>query len=137
RGTPTLYYGDEIGMRDEPIPIDEIVDPQGLNMPEKDLSRDPARTPMQWDEGLYAGFSNAKPWLRIARNYARVNVERLRQDPYSMLVLHHKLLKLRNQEPALQLGTYTPVFSDQQVIAYQRDYPGADSFLIILNLTPR
>src|SRR5690606_13354635 len=108
RGTPTLYYGDEIGMRDEPIPIDEIVDPQGLNMPEKDLSRDPARTPMQWDEGLYAGFSNAKPWLRIARNYARVNVERLRQDPYSMLVLHHKLLKLRNQEPALQLGTYTP-----------------------------
>ena len=56
RGTPTIYYGDEIGMRDVPIPPKEIQDPQGLNMPDMDLSRDPARTPMQWDDSENAGF---------------------------------------------------------------------------------
>lgn len=137
RGTPTVYYGDEIGMRDVPIPIEEIRDPQGLNMPDKDLSRDPARTPMQWSDQPYAGFSDVAPWLRIDKRYRRINVERLREDPYSMLSLYRKLLDLRNNEPALNIGTYTPVFSNQQVIAYQRDEPGADSFLIVLNLTPR
>lgn len=137
RGTPTVYYGDEIGMRDVPIPVEEIRDPQGLNMPDKDLSRDPARTPMQWNDQPYAGFSEAVPWLRVDKRYPRVNVERLREDPYSMLSLYRKLLNLRNNEPALNSGTYTPVFSNQQVIAYQRDAPGADSFLVVLNLTPR
>ena len=65
RGTPTMYYGDEIEMRDVPIPSTEIQDPQGKNMPGKNLSRDPGRTPMQWDNSLYAGFTDGKPWLRI------------------------------------------------------------------------
>ena len=63
RGTPTIYYGDEIGMTDVPIPQDEIQDPQGVNMPDKNLGRDPSRTPMQWDSSDGAGFSKAKPWL--------------------------------------------------------------------------
>jgi alpha-glucosidase len=57
RGTPTLYYGDEIGMQDVPIPPEQVQDPQGLNMPDKNLSRDPARTPMQWDTSENAGFT--------------------------------------------------------------------------------
>ena len=71
RGTPTMYYGDEIGMRDVPIPFEEIQDPQGKNMPGKNLSRDPARTPMQWDTGNNAGFSEGIPWLRIDKRYQR------------------------------------------------------------------
>src|SRR5690606_19449730 len=71
RGTPTIYYGEEIGMRDVPIPADEVQDPQGLNMPDKNLSRDPARTPMQWDNSENAGFTGSKPWLRIDKLYSR------------------------------------------------------------------
>src|SRR4051812_13736659 len=74
RGTPTVYYGDEIGMLDVAIPIEEVQDPQGLNMPDKNLSRDPARTPMQWDSSENAGFTTGKPWLRLHRSYRRMNV---------------------------------------------------------------
>ena len=76
RGTPTIYYGEEIGMTDVPIPFEEVQDPQGLNMPDKNLSRDPGRTPMQWDSTEYAGFASSKPWLRLASNYTVVNVAR-------------------------------------------------------------
>jgi len=137
RGTPTLYYGDEIGMHDVPIPAEEIRDPQGLNMPDKDLSRDPCRTPMQWSDRPYAGFSEVAPWLRVDKKYARVNVEAQRNNYFSMLSLYRKLIQLRNGEPALNQGTYTPISSTDQLIAYRRDSPHGDSFLIILNLTSR
>src|SRR5690606_8803266 len=137
RGTPTLYYGDEIGMRDVPIPVEEIQDPQGLNMPDKDLSRDPCRTPMQWSDTPHAGFSNATPWLRVDRKYTRVNVEAQRNQYVSMLSLYRKLIQLRNAEPALNQGAYTPVASNEQLIAYRRDSALGDSFLIVLNLTSR
>ena len=137
RGTPTIYYGDEIGIYDVPIPFDEIQDPQGLNMPDKNLSRDPARTPMQWDHSAYAGFSTIKPWLRVDKGYKRQNVKIQKDDPYSMLTLYSKLIQLRNKEPALHRGTYVPVFSNQQLIMYKREAEGCDSFLIALNLTAR
>lgn len=137
RGTPTLYYGDEIGMHDVPIPVEEIQDPQGINMPDKDLSRDPCRTPMQWSDRPYAGFSETTPWLRVDKKYARVNVETQRNNYFSMLSLYRKLIQLRNREPALNQGTYTPVSSNDQLIAYRRDSPQGDSFLIVLNLTSR
>ena len=137
RGTPTLYYGDEIGMRDVPIPVEEIQDPQGLNMPDKDLSRDPCRTPMQWSDTPHAGFSNATPWLRVDRKYTRVNVEAQRNQYVSMLSLYRKLIQLRNAEPALNQGAYTPVAANEQLIAYRRDSALGDSFLIVLNLTSR
>lgn len=137
RGTPTLYYGDEIGMHDVPIPVEEIQDPQGLNMPDKDLSRDPCRTPMQWSNKPNAGFSETKPWLRVDRKYARINVDAQRHDPFSVLSLYRKLIALRNQEPALYQGSYSPVYANDQLLAYRRDSPEGDSFLIVLNLTPR
>lgn len=136
RGTPTLYYGDEIGMRDVPIPIDEIVDPQGLNMPELNISRDPSRTPMQWNESGYAGFSEHKPWLRLPDNFRRVNVETQKTDTYSTLSFYHRLIGIRKQEPALQTGDYTPVYSDKQMFAYIREKDGS-RFLILLNLSHR
>ncbi|GAA4399750.1 alpha-amylase family glycosyl hydrolase [Nibrella viscosa] len=137
RGTPTIYYGDEIGMRDVPIPFEEVQDPQGLNMPDKNLSRDPSRTPMQWDNSEYAGFTNAKPWLRLARNFARENVQAQKNDPYSMLSLYRRLIALRQQQPSLMVGNYVPVYSDNQVLAFMRQADGHPGFLVVLNLSHR
>ncbi|PQA55005.1 alpha-amylase family glycosyl hydrolase [Siphonobacter curvatus] len=137
RGTPTIYYGDELGMQDVPIPFEEVQDPQGLNMPDKNLSRDPARTPMQWTEGSYAGFSTVKPWLRLANTFRRVNVETQKRDPYSMLTLYKRLIELRQSEPSLMWGSYIPVYSDQQLVAFIREASTGSRFLIILNLTHR
>ena len=138
RGTPTLYYGDEIGMRDVPIPQNEIQDPQGLNMPDKNLSRDPARTPMPWTEQVNAGFTTAiKPWLRLDRNAPIVNVSRQQNDPFSMLALYERLIYLRQQQPALQIGNYTPVYADHQIFSYMRTWADASSYIIVLNLTHR
>ena len=137
RGTPTIYYGEEIGMTDVPIPFNEVQDPQGLNMPGKNLSRDPSRTPMQWDSTLNAGFSTSKPWLRIDKAYNRVNVANQQGDPYAMLSLYRALISLRNREPSLQVGKYFPVYSDKQVISFMRHAEGYDPFLVVLNLTHR
>jgi alpha-glucosidase len=137
RGTPTVYYGDEIGMRDVPIPFEEVQDPQGLNMPDKNLSRDPARTPMQWDAGINAGFTSEKPWLRLADNFARENVQVQQEDNFSMLSLYRRLIKLRQREPALMVGDYVPVYADAQLIAFIRQASGHSRFLIVLNLSHR
>ncbi|MGN6646015.1 MAG: alpha-amylase family glycosyl hydrolase [Cytophaga sp.] len=135
RGTPTIYYGEELGMRDVPIPFEEVLDPQGLNMPDKNLSRDPARTPMQWDNSVNSGFTTAKPWLRLHRNYRSHNVESERMDKTSMLSLYKELIALRQSEASLLYGHYIPVYTDQQMIAYIRHAEGNDRFLVILNFT--
>jgi len=137
RGTPTLYYGDEIGMRDVPIPFEEVQDPQGLNMPDKNLSRDPCRTPMQWNAEENSGFSENRPWLRVDKRYQSTNAEYEKNDPYSLLTLYRKLIQLRNSEPALYGGHYIPVHSDQQAISYIREMSGTSRFLIVLNLSHR
>jgi alpha-glucosidase len=137
RGTPTIYYGEEIGMRDVPIPFEEVQDPQGLNMPDKNLSRDPARTPMQWNKNPNAGFTEGKPWLRLPRDFRRENVWRQQEDPYSILTFYKRLIMLRQQEPALKVGDYIPVYSDTQLIAYIRQLEGHSRFLILLNLSHR
>ena len=136
RGTPTIYYGEEIGMRDVAIPPDEICDPQGLNMPGLDLSRDPARTPMQWDDSPYAGFSSVRPWLRLPDNFPRVNVKVQQLDAFSMLSFYKSLLEIRNREAALNVGSYRSVYSDKRLIAYARE-AGNSRFLIVLNMTHR
>ncbi|KAA0994182.1 alpha-amylase [Dyadobacter sp. UC 10] len=136
RGTPTIYYGDEICMRDVPIPMDEIVDPQGLNMPDLNVSRDPARTPMQWSNEIHSGFSKHKPWLRLPYNSGRENVDNQRNDPHSMLSFYHKLIAARKEYAALNVGAYSPCYSDQQLISYIREF-GDEKFLIILNLSHR
>ena len=135
RGTPTIYYGEELGMRDVPIPFEEVQDPQGLNMPDKNLSRDPARTPMQWDSSEFAGFSNTKPWLRLSPAYKRVNVAVQKEDPFSQLSFYRELVQLRQSEPSLMSGDYKPVYADQQLMAYIRQAPSSQPFLVVLNLS--
>lgn len=137
RGTPTMYYGDEIGMRDVPIPEAEIKDPQGLNMPGKNLSRDPCRTPMQWNNDTHAGFSTVQPWLRIDENYVRYNVRSQRQDENSLLWLYKRLIALRHEHAALCTGDYKPVYADMQLLVYIRQHKEGDRFLVVLNLSHR
>ncbi len=106
-------------------------------MPEKNLSRDPYRTPMQWNSSRYAGFTKGTPWLRLNKAYPRENVEMQKEDPYSMLSLYRRLIDLRRRESSLALGDYFPVFADRQLLAYCRRFDGESEFLVILNLTHR
>jgi alpha-glucosidase len=137
RGTPTMYYGDEIGMREVPIPSNEIMDPQGKNMPGKNLSRDSSRTPMQWDNGINAGFSAVKPWLRIDRRYHRYNVESEKHDHYSILSFYRRLINFRQKELCLMAGDYIPLHSDNQMFVFFRKMKDQPTFLIALNLSHR
>jgi alpha-glucosidase len=137
RGTPTMYYGDEIGMHDVPVPRERVQDPFEKNVPGMGLGRDPERTPMQWDAGPNAGFAppTARPWLPIADDYAKVNVAAQREDPKSMLSLTRRLIALRRAEPALSVGTYEPVDAGDDIVAYtRRDPETGRRFLVALNL---
>lgn len=124
RGTPTLYYGDEIGLGHVPIPPDRARDPWEHNEPGH--GRDPERTPMQWDDNPQAGFSTAEPWLPLAADWATCNVENQRSDPGSMLTLHRRLLALRRDHAALAVGGYREVpLGIAEVFAYERFADGA------------
>jgi alpha-glucosidase len=133
RGTPTLYYGDEIGMRDVPIAPECVRDPWEINVPGLGLGRDPERTPMQWDASENAGFTNGTPWLPVAADYQTLNAEAQRDEPRSMLTMYRRLIALRRSEPALTVGTYTPVEADGDLLAYLREADGR-RWLVLLNL---
>ena len=133
RGTPTLYYGDEIGMQDVPIPPDLVQDPWEKNVPGIGVGRDPERTPMQWDAGPGAGFTSGAPWLPLAADYRSWNVESERQDPNSILSLYRALIALRRAEPALAIGSYAPVEIGPDLFAYVREHDGR-RLLAMLNL---
>lgn len=111
RGTPTCYYGDELGMENVPIPPEFVQDPPALNQPEiaHIVGRDPERTPMQWDDSIHAGFSAPeakKPWLPLAANYKSVNVASQLKDKKSFLNFFIKLADYRKTSPALKVGRY-------------------------------
>jgi alpha-glucosidase len=135
RGTPTLYYGDELGMRDVAIPPQMVQDPWEKQVPGLGLGRDPERTPMQWDSSLHAGFTTGTPWLPVATDAARVNVAAQRQDPGSLLTLYHRLIALRRTSPALAMGAYTPLEASGEVLAYVRTGAG-QRLLVVGNLGP-
>ncbi|MEX2541174.1 MAG: alpha-amylase family glycosyl hydrolase [Trueperaceae bacterium] len=134
RGTPTMYYGDEIAMQDVDVPTDRVQDPNERRNPGLRMGRDPVRTPMQWTGRPGAGFSDAEPWLPLAHDYAEANVEAQRGEPDSHLSLTRRLIALRRAEPALSLGEYYPVNADEPVLAFVREFQG-ERFLIALNLS--
>jgi alpha-glucosidase len=135
RGTPTMYYGDEIGMRDVEIPAGLIQDPWGKQVQGLGLGRDPERTPMQWDDSTHAGFCDpdVAPWLPAGETYRTTNVRHEAEDPRSMLNLTRRLLRLRSTE-ALSAGSYRPVESAEGTFAYIREY-GDRCLLVALNFT--
>ncbi|MEL6399142.1 MAG: alpha-glucosidase [Cyanobacteria bacterium J06626_4] len=112
RGTPLLYYGQELGMLDNTdIPEDKLQDKAVTQSDEGDTPppRDGARTPMQWDDSAHAGFSFGKevePWLPVHENYPEVNVQQELQEPDSILNFYRQLLQVRKQSAALQWGNW-------------------------------
>jgi alpha-glucosidase len=133
RGTPTLYYGDELGMHNVEIPPSRVRDPLELNVPGKGLGRDPCRTPMQWDGSLHAGFSRAEPWLPLAGDAQHLNAAREADDKGSLLSLYRRLLALRRSSQALATGLYKSLAAHGDLLAFIRR-AGAQQLLIILNL---
>ncbi len=120
RGTPTMYYGDEIGMRDVPIPAGEVQDQFEKSEPGKGAGRDPERTPMQWDDSAQAGFTSGKPWLRIAADHRSCNVAALEADPRSILTLYRRLIALRRRLPALSEGAWEGIETGGELFAFAR-----------------
>lgn len=133
RGTPFFYAGDELGMEQVPIPADRVTDPFEKLLHGYKLNRDPERTPMRWNTGRNAGFSDGEPWLPMGADIEKRNVSVLREDERSLLWLYKRLLALRRQEPALMTGAYIPLRSQNDILSFKRT-DGDAAFLIALNL---
>jgi alpha-glucosidase len=131
RGTPTIYYGDEIGMEQVAIPAEKTHDPVERNLP--GFGRDGCRTPMQWDAGTYAGFSAVEPWLPLEEAYRQRNVAVLQADECSIYQLHRRLIALRRRHPALHAGSYRPIEAGGNVLAFVREARD-EKILIALNM---
>ena len=134
RGTPFLYYGEEIGMVDVDIPRDEIVDPPALragpDFPWYDRSR--CRTPMQWQPGPGAGFTTGRPWLRLAPDADMRNVATQADDPDSVLAAYRRLLEFRRTAPALRTGSMERRESGApDVLAWTREAEGQQLLVLV------
>jgi len=135
-GTAILYYGEEIGTENnDPKSKDEVQDPIGkLGWP-LERGRDGERTPMQWNDGLNAGFSKTKPWLPVPASAKTHNVASEMKDPNSVLSFYRQLVELRHKEPALLEGSYTAVDEDDpNVFSYVRRYKD-EAILVVLNMS--
>lgn len=121
RGTPTLYYGDEIGLGQADIPPEMQQDPWGRTVP--GLGRDGSRTPMQWTGAGGSGFTDpgVRPWLPFSADAAVRNVTEQAAKPVSLLNLNRRLLKTRHRERALQVGDYRSLEAGGGVFAYLRE----------------
>jgi alpha-glucosidase len=137
RGTPFIYNGDEIGMRDIKLRREQILDPLGKTLYPFYKGRDGCRAPMQWDRSPHGGFSSAAPWLPVHPNCAVRNVEQQSHDPNSLYNFTRSLIRLRRHEPVLQRGemAFTEV-GTRQVLAYTRTLETTTA-LILLNFTGR
>ena len=133
RGTPTIYYGEEIGMADVPIPPDEIRDPAEKRQPGIGLGRDPERTPMPWTADVNGGFTTGKPWLPLGPEYVTRNVASEAQDGHSMLAFYKALLALRRSDPIFLDGAVAEVGADGAVLRFIR-VAGPKRIAVLLNM---
>ncbi len=139
RGTPTLYYGDELGMLDGHIAPDQVQDPAEKNQPGIGQGRDPERTPMLWDATTNAGFTTGTPWLPITPGTPEQrSVAAQTAQPRSILALYRRLIALRRHHPALHAGTITEIRAERGILRYERHSPIASvpaRLLVLANLT--
>ena len=136
RGTPFLYYGEEIGMTCECIPHREIRDPLGQKGWPFVRGRDPERTPMQWNGSFNAGFSAGRPWLRLNSDYLDKNVDAQNKDRRSLLSFYRLLVWLRKKTKALTVGDIEFLESPNSIMAYRRSC-GTQEVIVILNFSPK
>ncbi|MBM4422437.1 MAG: DUF3459 domain-containing protein [Chloroflexi bacterium] len=132
RGTPLLYMGEEIAMPSPNLARHELIDP-----PSKRFwpfyNRDCARTPMQWDESLNAGFTTGKPWLPVGASHKKINVAAQTDDPNSVLNFYRALIQLRKASPALRRGSYRPLIERPvAAMTYLRE-TDSQTMLVALN----
>lgn len=135
KGTPFIYYGDEIGMENGRIPRKEMKDRYGKLFYPFYKGRDRYRTPMQWNARKYAGFSQSRPWLPVHKNYKTVNVEQQSVQKDSLLHLYQQLIVLRKRHRVLQYGEL--IFlnrGENGVLAYKRVYQN-ETITVVLNFT--
>ncbi len=134
RGTPTMYYGDELGMPNVEIPPEKFQDPMAAGV---GRSRDLERTPMQWDDTPYAGFSMVEPWLPVADDYASRNVKVQETDPHSILHMVKQIIEIRQKSPALNHGGYIPIsVFEHDVMVYLRTGE-EENILVVLNFSDK
>jgi len=137
RGTPFVYYGEEIGMKNARIPKHKIQDPLGKKFWPFFKGRDRARTPMQWNEKKSGGFSLVEPWLPLNDDFKEKNVENEMINQESLLNLYRNLIKLRKQYIALNAGDWIPDCPGKNgIISFYRKN-GDEKLLIVLNFTSR
>jgi len=137
RGTPFIYYGEEVGMRDISLSRSEIMDPPGKYYWPVFKGRDGCRSPMQWDNSANAGFSTGKPWLKIHPNYMERNVSAQENDANSMLNFTRRLIALRKEHRALRDGGIIFLEPPQKdLLAYLRLSP-EQTILVALNFSSK
>jgi alpha-glucosidase len=138
RGTPVMYYGEEIGMENnDPKRREDVKDPIGVLGWPKEKGRDGERTPMQWNSGVNAGFTEGKPWLPVPDSAKTHNVETENKDPQSVLSFYKQVIRLRKTELALRDGAYAPLNeSDANVMSYLRKSEDG-AVLVVLNFSAR
>ncbi len=139
RGTPTMYYGDELGMTDVPIRPDQVRDPAERNQPGQGKGRDPERSPMLWVDAPNAGFCppGVDPWLPVLADYPTRNAAAQQRDRKSILSLYRFLLALRRQHDTLHSGAIADVGTEGTLLRFRRVAPAGSSstdFLVLLNL---
>lgn len=153
QGTPYIYQGEELGMTNAAYGIEEYQDIETLNMYRERLekgygredvmrsihakSRDNARTPMQWDGGENAGFTEGKPWLKVNPNYREINAASQTGDEDSVFGCYKKLIRLRKSHPVFVEGDFRMLcMEDEDVFAYTRE-DGKEQLTVICNFYGR
>ena len=152
RGTPYIYQGEELGMtnagftsasqyRDvESLHYFDILKESGIDEAEvfeilRQRSRDNSRTPMQWSDGVNAGFTSAVPWIEVNRNHTTINAEECLEDSDSIFYYYQKLIRLRKEYDVISEGGYEPILEDHEaVFAYKRIY-GGETLIVLTNFT--
>lgn len=154
RGTPFIYQGEELGMLNYPtFKREEYKDPvnfwlydlmRRFHFSEKltlkliqNMNRDNARTPMQWDDSPFAGFTDGdSTWLPVNPNYKKINAEEEMKDPKSILAYYEEAIALRKRIPALSYGNFEPLKTKSDIFAYYRSYEG-EMYFVLLNLSSK
>ncbi|HNG54725.1 MAG TPA: alpha-amylase family glycosyl hydrolase, partial [Nitrospira sp.] len=130
RGTPFVYYGEELGLHDGRLRRADLHDPYTIRYWPWKTGRDPARTPMPWDDSPQAGFTTGRPWLPLSHAWRQTNVAGEQRDPASILSLYKRLIRMKKGSNALTVGAYHPVdggppeclfFTRESLVDGQRD----------------
>ena len=147
QGTPYIFQGEELGMTNIRLDIDEYQDLEIHNIYNERMAlgyshdhvmdsiwargRDNGRTPMQWTPGWHAGFTTGTPWLAVNENCVEINAQDELEDPYSVFYYYKRLIELRKQNPVFRFGSFTLLDPDhEQVFAYTRDT--ADQHMLVV-----